>query len=342
MAGMTPLSGSHSPLLAAGFAAAALLTACGIDQGGARVTPAATTTLVSGPITGFGSIHVNGLTLEIDGTVLRIDGQAAVESDFRRGQIIRAIATRRGSTLTARSIDHEENLVGPVDAIDSAAGTVTVFGTTIVVDAATEVDIANFQSLDDLSLGETIVVSGFVVDDDDLVATYLGRAEPNRAYQLTARITTLDLATLSFDLGPLAVDYSASNQLMLPNGAPEVGLFVEVTGSTIANGQLVASAIRLPSFVPGRLDASAITLTPSELSLTGQAGGTQLDANVVGLVTATSLPGRISLSDVDVEIEASTVIVGGARSGFIVGDRVQVEGRIVTDGQIRATRITLL
>ena len=59
---------------------ATLLAACGIDQGGIERPPEAPQlTVISGPITGFGSVHVNGLVLDASTAQIRIDGAPAIE-----------------------------------------------------------------------------------------------------------------------------------------------------------------------------------------------------------------------------------------------------------------------
>ena len=48
-------------------------TTAGIDRGGI--------TIVSGPVTGFGSVHVNGIRYSTTGATFTIDDQPGVESD---------------------------------------------------------------------------------------------------------------------------------------------------------------------------------------------------------------------------------------------------------------------
>jgi uncharacterized protein DUF5666 len=69
---------------------------------------------------------------------------------------------------------------------------------------------------------------------------------------------------------------------------------------------------------------------------------TALNANFVGFVTAGVSAGAISLGDVSVSIDSSTMILGGSIADLVAGARVQVEGRIVSLGRIEATRISVL
>lgn len=83
--------------LGAALIAGTLLGGCGIDQRGAQFPSGPSSTgaqgavLVSGPITGFGSIFVNDLRLETDGAQIVIDSQFATKSDPDIGLVIRAV-----------------------------------------------------------------------------------------------------------------------------------------------------------------------------------------------------------------------------------------------------------
>jgi hypothetical protein len=319
-----------------------VLVACGIDQGGVRIPPTVNsgTLVVSGPITGFGSVLVNGLTLSTNGTEVLIDGKLASEADLRVGQIIRAIVRRDATGTRALLIEHEENLVGPVEAIDSANGTVTVLGQTVLIDSATRFDIPQALGIADLQITERIVVSGFPISAGELRATYIRRAGPTELFQITASISGLDIPGLIFGLGNLLIDYSQVAVLQIPNGMPAINLVVEVRGSVLAGGKLVAEEIRQLPLIPGLFDAAATALTPSETPIVGAAATSAvLEANFIGFISSENLPGRISLGDVDVLLDSGTIIVGGTVDDLSIADLIQVEGDISTFGQIQADRI---
>ena len=323
----------------------AALTACGIDQGGIRTQPRpsspppARTTLVSGPITGFGSVLVNDLTLETSQAQIIVDGRAASEGDLREGQIIRAIASNTGGVLRALLIEHEESLIGPITAIASGTGELTVLGQTISTDASTRFDAGG--ALGDFGLDEVIVVSGFKRPSGAIAATFIGRAAPGQAFQITASIVDVDVANLSFGLGALTVDYSEVVMLDVQGGVPETDAIVEVKGTQVAGDILIADSVRGLDFQPGALDARATELTDSEAPFAGADAATALDANFMGFVSVVDLPGRILLDDIEVAIGGDTVFVGGTVDDLDVGLRVQVEGEIPSSGSITARRITL-
>jgi hypothetical protein len=328
-------------------APACLLLGCGIDQGGARIelppTAAASRTIVvMGPITGFGSVLVNGLRLDTTGAQIRIDGSPAAQADLREGQVIRAIAEQQGSLLRASLIEHEQNLVGPIDALDAVNGELTVLGQPVRADASTVYQSPLTNGLSDLSVGDRIAVSGLSLASGEILATYIAAAAPTAALQVSATITGTDIPSLRFDIGALTVDYSQAAVLDLANGLPAADVVVEVRGTTLSGGILIADQVRALTLVPGLFSAAATSLTGTGQSGAGPvstAGG--LAANFVGFVTDANLPGRITLGDVDVLLSATTSIVGGGVNDLLIGARLLVEGDVSAFGQIEADRITI-
>lgn len=328
--------------------AAALLAGCGIDQGGVRApgpslpggAAAPRTTIVAGPITGFGSVLVNDLVLDASTAQILIDGEFRTESDLAVGQVIRAVALEDAGRLRALSIEHDENVVGPITAIDMAAGTLTVLGQSIVVGAGTRLG-GGIGAVADLGQGDLIAVSGLLLPSGAIEATYVRRAVAGEALQITAAITALDLPSLTLELGGLSIDYSQARLLQLAGGQPALGVVVEARGTAIVDGVLIASEVRERVSLPGLFTASAASLTAFEAPLVGTptADTSALDVNFLGYITATELPSAIALADLRIAIDAATLIEGGALGDLRVGAKVQVEGRITGFGQIRASRI---
>jgi hypothetical protein len=322
------------------LAVAAVLAACGIDQGGIERPPELPQlTVISGPITGFGSVHVNGLVLESGTAQIRIDGSPAVEADLRRGQVIRAVALVGSGVGRALSIEHQSNLAGPIEALDPAAGTLNVLGQNVLVNAATVLDLGQGVALADLRATDTVVISGLRTPLGEILATYLGRTA--NTLRITGSITAVDAAGLRFEIGDLTIDFSQVLLLQVPNGMPQVGAIVEVTGATQTGSVLVAAQVRSLPLSTDALAANATALTSYELPAVGAASTAPRAASFLGFITA-SIPGGIALADVDVSVGASTAIDGGDANALRTGVLVRVEGRIVGLGQIEADRITIL
>lgn len=322
-----------------------VLAACGIDQGG-RDAPggslaSGTTLVVAGPISGFGSVLVNDLRLDASAAQIRIDGRFATEAELAVGQMIRAIAIEQADGLHAVSIEHRANLIGPIETVDAQVGALTVLGQAVSLDAATALD-ASITDLASLRAGESIAVSGLTLPSGGLLATHLRRADAAATQLVTAPITALDEASARFEIGALTVDYSQALLLELPEGAPEIGLLVEVTGDA-TTGVLIASEIHARQSLPGFPTPAATSLTAFEQPLvTAALPGSSVAASFVGFVTTSAWPASITLGDIEVSIDKTTLVGGGTGAGLAIGAKVLVEGRIDALGRIAAQRIKLL
>lgn len=236
-----------------GLAACAAITACGgggepvagIDVGGAPDPVAGV--ISSGTITGFGSIIVNGVHFETSSATIVVDGEVATESDLSVGDVVVIEGTLAddGVTGTASSVAFNDVVEGPVSAIDVASSTLTVLGRLVRVDADTSFDDRiSPASLEGLSIDDVVEVAGFVLADGSISATRIEPKPPGGEFETTGTVSNLDTAAMTFEIGGLAVDYSAAMIDDFPGGAPENGQLVEAKGNVLgANGELLATRI---------------------------------------------------------------------------------------------------
>jgi len=326
-------------------AMALVVASCGIDQGGYHPpdvisSQSAQTVLISGPIDAFGSVHVNGLELDTSRAQVRIDGRPASEADLRLGQMIRVVARVDGPTAAALSIDYEENVVGPVAGLDAAAGEFAVLGQRVRVTATTRFDGGRLNRIGDLRVGDRVAVSGMTLPGNTVLATYVGRVAATEPFEITTVVTAIGPAATTFELGALTVDYSRAAVLELPAGQPTTSTVVEVTGSTIDNGALVAERVRALPLLPGTFTAAATGLTSAELpAATLASSASPAAVRFVGVMTGASANALI-FGDLEVSLAPETVVVGD-RADLVAGARVMVAGRIVALGHIAATRIEI-
>ncbi len=324
------------------IATALLVASCGIDQGGgprAPQVPTTETVLVSGPIDAFGSVHVNGLALDTSRTWIRIDGRTAAQADLKLGQMIRAVAVVDDASASAVSIDYEDNVVGPVAAVDTAAGELTVLGQRVRVAATTRFD--GLVGLGDLKVDDPVAVSGIPLPGNAVLATYVARAAGGEPFEVASTITSADTAALRFELGALTVDYSRAALIEAPGGAPAANLVVEVTG-TLDNGVLVAERVRSLPLLPGAFTAAGTALTNTELGGAVTASIPQPSAvNFADVITARTAADALYFGDLLVRLTPATIVVGGTLDDLVAGAPVLVEGRIQAVGRIEATRIAI-
>ncbi len=136
------------PDLGRALAAAALLLALlhgcggsgGVDSGG---TGGTLPTLAQGPISGFGSIVVAGVHYdESRAELLDADGAPVPASALALGAVVRIDASAVTTSGTradavARTVRTQEAVIGPVEAVDAAAGTLRVLGQAVAVNGGT-------------------------------------------------------------------------------------------------------------------------------------------------------------------------------------------------------------
>jgi hypothetical protein len=273
---------SGRPLLPALLAAA--LSALAVACGGGGVGTGGTGLQASGPVTGFGSVIVGGITfdderaerLDDDGAVLPADqplrlgmtlqlqaGQAEGAADLRR-----APATR----LQLRSA-----VVGPVTAVDGGAGRLTVLGQTISVSAATAIDPGLRGGLAGLRAGDELRVHG-LADADGVLATRIEPAPAGSAWRLRGPVAAFDAAARRLRIGALWLDLSPL--AALPPGLA-AGQVVQATLDRASGA--AAPAVRRLLAEDAAGEAQPLLL---EGLLTPMAGGWAIDGQALDLTQA--------------------------------------------------------
>jgi uncharacterized protein DUF5666 len=280
-----------------------------------------------GAITGFGSVFVNGIHFDVSRASVTDAGRAATVDDLKVGQMVR-IEAEHGADDNgmprAMSISHDSALRGVVSQIDATAGTLTVLGQTIVVDADTLFDDRiSPPSLLGLAVGEAIEVDAFVAADGTLHATRVEKEAANGDLEVTGKIANLDTAAKTFDINSLTVDYSQAELADFPPSGPANDEFVEVRGTSLTgSGVLVATRIALKRHDdPRDHDADQV--------------------EVEGLVTRFA-----SLTDFDVNERAVTTtsatrVEGGALADLALGAKIEVEGHVDSAGVLVAEKVSL-
>jgi len=269
-----------------------------------------------GTITQFGSVFVNGTEFLIDGaTRIRVNGQETDEMHLRLGMIVDVVGTDEGGLVTAATITYEGDLRGPVEAVDPAAGTLTVLGQ--VVDAGTA-RLTGIGALSELRVDDEVELSARRTSDGRWKATYLGlELVPGGAIDLKGKITGHDATTHTFLIGSQRVDYD--RLAMMGHEEMRDSQEVRIHSSTgLVNGTLVADELTLDAGVvlPGEGDHMELEGFVTDVtSPTGfSVDGTPVDASKANFGN-----GTIAL-DVEVEVE------GTIRNGMFVADSVNFEG----------------
>jgi hypothetical protein len=319
-----------------GIATTLLVAACGGGGGGGDgaaggptppvpSTPppggAEKTVLVTGAISGFGSVIVNGVRYDTSGTEVRIDDRVGTIDELRVGHVIRldGRVDDRGNARAVR-IEQGHLLSGTVQSVDAATGTLTVAGQRVRIDDDTSFDdrIAG-GGLAGLVVGERIEVHGFTGSDGRARATRIEKSQETEI-EVTGLVAAHDAAVRRFRVGELLVDYSSAVLEDLGSAGLQDGLLVEVKGrELLPDGALRATRIH-------REDG-------------GTNGGLRVESEVEGLVTRFVSPADFSVAGQRVRTVAGTVYVGGAAADIALDRKLEVEGRLEADGVLVASKV---
>jgi hypothetical protein len=308
-------------LVAASFGAASLLAACGGGGTEAGDGTAAAASFTSGPITGFGSIVVGGVRFD-DSLALIVDedGNRATRADLKLGCVVDIDAgriDRAEARAVALRIMLGGGLVGPLGDVDTAAGTLTLLGQTVLVTTATVFDSALGGGLAGLAVGDVYEVWGlFDPANRRFVATRIAPRTGATEYRLRGIVTELDSTAKTFKIGSELINYAA-----VPNAD---------VAATLANGQFVRVTLQTTqvngAWLAIRLRHSVRTLQPRP------------EAHVEGVVTAFTSPQSFEINGLAIDATNATFPDGTA--GVVLGARVEVEGAIV-NGVLVASKVEL-
>lgn len=205
--------------------------------------PTDTAMTVVGPITGFGSVYVNGIRFDTSNSSYEVDDQEAFDdSALSVGMIVRVKGTvaSDGRSGRADSIDYDDELEGPVEntALDPSDATIknfTVFGVQVTADENRTV----FRAEDDrnfgfatLGDGDHVEVSGYYVDGA-LLASYIKKEDANDdEFEAKGTVSGFDgsgFALVLADGSQLNVTLAPGAEI--PSQGVQDGQYVEVEGT---------------------------------------------------------------------------------------------------------------
>jgi len=286
----------------------------GIDRGGIVTA--------TGSITGFGSVHVNGVHYVTTGATITLDDSPGTESDLRVGQVVRIEGRldQNGTNGTATRVIFDDEVEGPVQSIDFASSRLVVLGRTVQVGAQTSFDDSiSPRSLEGVAVGDRIEVSGRVATTGMVEATRIERKAAQTSVEVKGTIVSLDTNARSFALSQLTVSYASAQLNGFASGQPANGDGVEAFGTIDGNGVLVATRIEKESG--------------------GSAGSVDEQADYEGLITSFVSTTDFSVAGQRVTTTATTAYEGGTASSLALDVPVEVEGRFNASGVIVATKV---
>lgn len=306
----------------------ALLAACGGGGGDSPPTaaPVAETTqrplAVTGTVTGFGSVIIDGVRYDDTGTVVEADdgGTAAKPQslgDLKLGMSVDAKVTDgKLVSVTVRAA-----IAGPIGRVDAGASSFTIYGQTVKVTTggATPTLFDGVANLAGLAVGDLVEVHGAVDDTRAIVATRVERKPGGAAagpVRIGGAVTALDATARTFRFDGLTVEYGGATvtpaDLPLANGQ----VVVAFGDAAPSNGRFVARTVRIKAAQDGA------------------------PAAVGGRVTAFASIGDFTVSGLRIDAGAAS-LVGGSAADLAVGQAVAVEGRM-SAGVLRAEKLRFI
>jgi hypothetical protein len=272
----------------------------------------------SGPITGFGSVIVNGVRFDdSSASVVDGDGVARSRDALRLGMTVEIDGTDiAGTTGVATRIRYDSDLLGLVDTpVDPATGGFTLLGQRVLVDTATVFD-ESVGGLVALRKGQMLEV--YAVFDPAAAsyrATRVGAAAAAATPHVRGLVAQADTSARTLRIGDVGYSYGSAS------GVP----------ADIGAGQYVR--LNLSSSQPsgGRYGVQAF----------GNAVPTLPDsdkASLKGLISSFVSARSFSVNGRPVDASAASFSNGSA--GLAVGVRVEVEGA-VRSGVLKAAKVAI-
>ncbi len=275
----------------------------------------------AGSVSGFGSVFVNGIEYSTDRADIVVDGAPASEAALQVGMVVlvNGDTDSGGRRGTARRVEFDRPLYGPIDAIDRETRTVTILGQPVRLDDAT---LFGEGSEDALQEDQLCLVSGHPESAGQLRATLLrcgaDYVAGESVVEVEGLVSALDAGAGSFRLPGLSVAMGAAT-LDSAQGAFANGALVEVIGRQPQRG--------------GVLNAERIRVKASNFRPTQS-------------VTLEGIIGRFAgLADFDLGRQRINAASAQRGDDFDLppasGVRIRLQGSVGADGVVVATRYAL-
>jgi Domain of unknown function (DUF5666) len=308
-------------LLATMLFASILLTGCG--GGGSGSTAGPKSSFTAGPITGFGSVIINGIRFDVSAaSVANDDDEAQRESDLKLGMVAEVesgeiTSDSTGSHGDARAIHFRSAIIGPVNAIDTATRLLVVLGQTVDVSNTTVFGDSLPNGPFSISVGDVLEIFGMLdTNTGHYLATRI-EAKPNAPFfKLRGMVSNLNTAAHTFNIGSETISYA--------------GLTAGQARADLANGLLVS--VKLEKIqVGGAWIATKIRIAAHHME-------DHDEAELKGLVTSVTSPTQFSVDGIPVDASSARFRPDGAT--IVLGAEVEVEGT-ASNGVIMATKVSI-
>jgi hypothetical protein len=324
------------PRIIGAFIATAILSTAGCGGGGSDdaggVTPLPTggitrTGIAVGPITGFGSVIVNGVTYDTSSTTFTKDGLPATQDDFSVGQVVlvKGSIDDDGTNATADTVEFDDLVEGPVSSVDNALNQIVVLGQTVLIATTTSIDDSCPGTLDGLLGVPAVEVSGLADANGVIEATRIECRDGtwDGVMEVNGLVSSHNAgAATTFMINGLEVDYSGAAVDDFPTaGVINDGDPVEAKGTTLTGNTLEATRVEYKGNRFANDDGD--------------------HAEIEGFITRFGSASDFDVSGLAVTTVAGTTYEGGTAADLGPNLKVEVEGEFNADGVLVAIKVDI-
>lgn len=282
--------------------------------GGAPNGPAGA---VYGTVTGFGSIHVNGLSYDTSQSRIIHHGELATLENLEAGHVVHLEVEHdaHGGAPHASQIHHEVLLRGPIASYDPDTDSYRVLEHRVQVGAETADDGTWAQ----WEPGTYVMIDGHHLADGSVLATRIEMDPAAGACEIVGRVSSVDRTMRRLQIRDLQVDYSTA--MLADDDVPAVGQSVRVRGPRVdASGTLIADRLERWSM------------------LRAQTGS---DVRMEGTITRYGSSTDFDVMGYRIRSDGGTRLVDGTAADLALNRMVQIEGRYGDDGSVSASVVRL-
>lgn len=290
------------------------LAGCGAGGGDlfAGISTGGTGSFSMGPISGLGSIIVNGIRYDdSQAQVARLDDTAGPVGPLKLGMMVSVQGSALSgsvaagtATAVASRIVYDSEWRGPVGAVDPVSRSFTVLGQMVQVSASTIFDGAGVNQLAELRAGAYVEVYGYLNGTTNtLLATRVevSISAPQR-YRISGIVT--NLSGTRFQLGGVPITFAG------------------VTTDAWGSGSFVRASLYTAPGGDGRWIADRIT--PASAVVSALMLDDDSEAEIRGSITSYAGPESFAVNGVQVDARGVSNPLGLA-----LGSLVKVEGALV-------------
>lgn len=185
---------------------------------------------IVGSVTGFGSIFVNGIEVEItDQTVISVNGQGVKEYPFQIGDTVEILARDAAAFTHALRLNIRHEIIGPISSWDKQRQLMQVLGQKIQLADETA----------DWIPGQFVAVAGYLDHNGVIQARRVDRAEGSKV------LVRGDASNIGRQLNKSGITIAGDNRLSQFNGA------VQIEGK-VQQQQLDIQRIQMQALLPFR------------------------------------------------------------------------------------------